>query len=276
MSKKVYVGVDGVARQIKKIYAGVDGVGRNIPRGYVGVDGVARQIFGDYWGEQVGESVVFEKARTLYYDKDGVLVSKVVADNESDFVTFIFPSTGNWSVKIAAAGGAGGLSRSVQYFQQGNHFLGAASGGGGGGSGRTLPTRIATKGETATLKVTDIDTTFVFVGGYSYSVDPGGSGGDGNASGPTSSGSYTMIAGRGGSAASSSTSAGDGDYGTTFTYVISDTASKTAEGGSGGSGVSAKYGYGGKGGSVILSNGSIRQLSPESGGPPAVIITKTS
>lgn len=46
MAKKVYAGVDGVARRIKFIYmGGVGNVARRIKKVYVGVNGVARQCF---------------------------------------------------------------------------------------------------------------------------------------------------------------------------------------------------------------------------------------
>ena len=42
MGKKMYVGVDNVARKVKKQYIGVDGVARKVKKVYVGVDNVAR------------------------------------------------------------------------------------------------------------------------------------------------------------------------------------------------------------------------------------------
>lgn len=45
MLKRVYVGVDGVARKVKKIYLGIDGVARKVKRGYIGVGGVARPFW---------------------------------------------------------------------------------------------------------------------------------------------------------------------------------------------------------------------------------------
>lgn len=53
MAKKVYVGVDNVARKVKKMYIGVDGVARKIKKGYIGIGGVARPFFGgglEYYG----------------------------------------------------------------------------------------------------------------------------------------------------------------------------------------------------------------------------------
>ena len=42
MTKKAYIGVNNVARQVKKGYIGVDGVARKIKKAYIGVGGVAR------------------------------------------------------------------------------------------------------------------------------------------------------------------------------------------------------------------------------------------
>ena len=45
MSKKAYVGVNGIARNVKNIYVGVNGVARKVVKGYVGVNGVAQQFW---------------------------------------------------------------------------------------------------------------------------------------------------------------------------------------------------------------------------------------
>lgn len=55
MPKKVYIGVDGMARNVKKIHVGVHGVARSVKKGYIGIGGVARPFFGGeglvYYGE---------------------------------------------------------------------------------------------------------------------------------------------------------------------------------------------------------------------------------
>lgn len=40
-----YIGIGGVARQVKSIYIGVDGVARKVKKAYIGVDGVARLCY---------------------------------------------------------------------------------------------------------------------------------------------------------------------------------------------------------------------------------------
>lgn len=45
MAKKVYIGVNNVARKVKKMYVGVNGVARRAKSGHIGVDGVARKFF---------------------------------------------------------------------------------------------------------------------------------------------------------------------------------------------------------------------------------------
>lgn len=45
MAKKMYIGVDEIARKVKRGYIGVDGVARKIKRGYIGVGGIARICF---------------------------------------------------------------------------------------------------------------------------------------------------------------------------------------------------------------------------------------
>lgn len=41
----LYIGVDGVARNVKSIYVGVGGVARKVAKGYIGVNGIARQLY---------------------------------------------------------------------------------------------------------------------------------------------------------------------------------------------------------------------------------------
>lgn len=50
MAKKVYIGVDSKAREVKKIYVGVSGIARKVKKGYIGIGGVAMQFFKGYDG----------------------------------------------------------------------------------------------------------------------------------------------------------------------------------------------------------------------------------
>lgn len=45
MAKKMYIGVNNVARKVKKQHLGVDGKARKVKKGYIGVGGVARPFF---------------------------------------------------------------------------------------------------------------------------------------------------------------------------------------------------------------------------------------
>lgn len=50
MAQKIYMGVNGVAKEAKSFYAGVGGVARKVIRAWVGVNGVARQFWqSDFW-----------------------------------------------------------------------------------------------------------------------------------------------------------------------------------------------------------------------------------
>ena len=51
---KTYIGVSGVARQVKNIYVGVNGVARKVAMAYIGVGGVAKLIYTKY---QTSETV---------------------------------------------------------------------------------------------------------------------------------------------------------------------------------------------------------------------------
>lgn len=62
MAKKVYVGVNNVARQVKKMYVGVNDKARKVKKGYIGVGGVARPFFSSegslvYYGKITNLSV---------------------------------------------------------------------------------------------------------------------------------------------------------------------------------------------------------------------------
>ena len=45
MAKKAYVGVNGIAKNVKNIYVGVNGVPKKVLKGYVGVNGVPKLFF---------------------------------------------------------------------------------------------------------------------------------------------------------------------------------------------------------------------------------------
>ena len=77
MAKKMYLGVDGIARKIKKGYIGVDGIARKVKKGYIGVGGMARLFWtGDgisYFGETTG---------ILYTATKGSSFNMTAASNE--------------------------------------------------------------------------------------------------------------------------------------------------------------------------------------------------
>lgn len=86
MSKKMCVGIDGVARQTDKAYIGIDGIARKIQKAYVGDEnGLARRLFFDidiagmvvgYTGEYTDEVEVTmsgEKFRLLTLTSSGTL-----------------------------------------------------------------------------------------------------------------------------------------------------------------------------------------------------------
>ncbi len=49
MAKKLYLGINDTAANIKDIYVGVNGKARRVIRGYVGVNGKARPFWGKFW-----------------------------------------------------------------------------------------------------------------------------------------------------------------------------------------------------------------------------------
>lgn len=61
MAKKIYLGIDDVARKIKKSYCGIDDVARKVKKAYIGIGGVARPCMSSeelvYYGEVTPLSV---------------------------------------------------------------------------------------------------------------------------------------------------------------------------------------------------------------------------
>ena len=45
MTKKAYIGVNGIARKIKKGYVGINNIARKIKKAYIGVGGIARPFW---------------------------------------------------------------------------------------------------------------------------------------------------------------------------------------------------------------------------------------
>jgi hypothetical protein len=45
MTKKAYIGVNGIARKIKKGYVGIGNLSRKIKKAYIGVGGIARPFW---------------------------------------------------------------------------------------------------------------------------------------------------------------------------------------------------------------------------------------
>ena len=45
MAKKLYTGINNVAKQVKKMYVGVNGVAKKVKKAYIGVNGVAQQFY---------------------------------------------------------------------------------------------------------------------------------------------------------------------------------------------------------------------------------------
>lgn len=80
MPKKLYISVNGVAREVKKIYVGVDNIAREVKKGFVGVEGVARSFFSGE-AENYVQVVVVQNSTTSYtvyvceYDSEFTLIS---------------------------------------------------------------------------------------------------------------------------------------------------------------------------------------------------------
>lgn len=71
MAKKLYVGVNGIARQVNNMYVGVNGVARKVIKGYVGVGGVARP----FWTG--GQPTYFGKAENLSVNRTNMTSNSI-------------------------------------------------------------------------------------------------------------------------------------------------------------------------------------------------------
>lgn len=91
MGTKSYIGVDGVARQLKHKYIGVDGIARKIKKSYMGVDGVAELVF----EEDAGYTYVKLIDRTLsgrYINDTVESIGNSAFNNCSSLITASFPN----------------------------------------------------------------------------------------------------------------------------------------------------------------------------------------
>ena len=93
MAKKMYIGVNNVARKVKKQYLGVDGKARKVKKGYIGVGGVARPFFS-------GEPAYYGKITSLSKAR-----SHLAATSIGDYALF---GGGNDSAPYSTGGGASG------------------------------------------------------------------------------------------------------------------------------------------------------------------------
>jgi hypothetical protein len=121
MAKKVYVGVDDMARKAGKEYIGVNGIARKIKSGHVGVNEIARKFLSDipnftisYTGDFTDEIVTSDGKtyRLLTLTSSGTLTAS------TQFTADVF---------LVGGGGAGGAAVGRSY-----NIADAAQGGAGG------------------------------------------------------------------------------------------------------------------------------------------------
>ena len=144
MAKKVYVGVDDVARRVKKMYVGVDGTARKVKKGYVGVGGVARPFFTTGL-ERWGLATSLTTARTNH-------AATTVGDyalfgggsNNSGAISSV--ETYNKSLVKGTATNISGVRRYLGASNVGNYALFA----GGGDNGGTVKADVATYNQSLT------------------------------------------------------------------------------------------------------------------------------
>lgn len=72
MAKKIYVGVNNIARKSNKIYTGVNNVSRKVTEGYIGIDGLARQ----FWSSSVKLSTLPLGSKVIYGGKYYKVIAK--------------------------------------------------------------------------------------------------------------------------------------------------------------------------------------------------------
>lgn len=93
MAKKMYLGVDNLARKIKKQYLGVDNKARKVKKGYIGVGGVARP----FW---CGEPAYYGEITPLSVARSGLAATTV-----GNYALFAGGSVGYWGTSDASATG---------------------------------------------------------------------------------------------------------------------------------------------------------------------------
>lgn len=95
MTKKLYVGVNSVARKVKKYYVGVSGVARKVKKAYIGVNGVARQYYSSDWWTPSGVSLTNVIAAYQFKGASSETVSR--NDLSGHGKTLTLSGTGSWS-----------------------------------------------------------------------------------------------------------------------------------------------------------------------------------
>lgn len=252
MAKKIYVGVNGVARKVKSGCVGVAGVARKVKSGYVGVAGVARQCWS---GElEAGHYWLIDSAGTKEYTADGSLV---VSNTNTTSWECLYE--GLYSIELHAKGGTGGDGKFASSLVNGARSA-AGGGGGGGGSGVIFSNAALSAGTYAVAidassgSYTEIYNTVLTT---QLRVGCGADGGDGTAA--ASSSSASADGGAGGAAgtvtknlingaAAAYTKIGvQGETGNYKVSLTTNTASASAvSGGTGGASIGS-YGKGGSG-----------------------------
>lgn len=114
MAKKVYIGVNNVARKVKKIYIGVGGVARKVKKGYIGVNGVARPFWTggevEYYGKATALSASTENLAGVSVGNYALFGGGQTSSGDVNVVTSYsnllvkgIPSALNWSVRLPSA-----------------------------------------------------------------------------------------------------------------------------------------------------------------------------
>ena len=215
MAKKVYVGVNNVARKVKKMYIGIDGKARRVKKAYIGVNGVARLFY---------QLVEIPINTTYTFTEDG---------------TFTVPADGRYQIELHGGGGGGGGAAEAIYTTGGRRVY-VGEGGYGGGSGEIFTTTLTegsiypiTIGLGGSLGASDE------ASGHSTSIDAqASSGSDG---GTTSFGNLFSVSGGKGGGGGYATAGG------TETAGSNGSSSGSLASGSSGGATIGSYGNGGRG-----------------------------
>lgn len=122
MAKKIYVGVNNIAKNVSKIYVGVNNIAKKVTKGYIGVNGVAQKFYEAIPQLNYIQSTGTQYIKTFYKPKtDSIFKFKIMLTGTAGDIDY---------ERIIWAGSGSSTSNNFQRANRTtswNYFLGTSS-----------------------------------------------------------------------------------------------------------------------------------------------------